>query len=147
MAEGGVLRLSWRAGPLPVFFDAMAAAPGPAEFSPARFDWLRLRDLLESSDVGAEVRRDPWTVDWRAAAARSRLAGFDARRLKPASLRSVPFKVPAAGPWFEASPFADPLPWSEGDTATLPLAGRSAFAVCPSGALEASSEGSAWFPR
>jgi hypothetical protein len=115
------LCLSWEAGPDAVFYRELAqAGGGNSSKKPANFDWPRFRELLKSEVLNADVRRDPWLVDWRFVAEKTINANFDRRRLVPQS--AVPMSIPVpAGLWYGTSPFADPLSFEEQEPPSFPV--------------------------
>jgi hypothetical protein len=67
-----VLRISWRAGADAGFYQALEEAYAGKENADARrqaafFDWPRFRAFF-ASEAPAELREDPWRVDWKEAA-------------------------------------------------------------------------------
>jgi len=120
-ASGERLRLSWEAGPDAVFYRELAIAAGQNNAKkPAYFDWTRFRALFHLETINQAVRKDPWLVDWRNVAERTASSSFDSRRLVPGTAKSITVPVPA-GPWYGASPFADPLLFTEGEPPIFPV--------------------------
>ena len=103
--RSGELALNWKGGVAAYFHGELARIDGPSSRSPDFFDWPGFLDLLESAPVDEAFRGDPWLVDWTDVAHKTRLSGFDRRRLvpRPASLQH--FILPFDGPWFPSSPF------------------------------------------
>jgi hypothetical protein len=118
---GKSLHLSWKAGPDTVFYWELAFASQDNAKSPARFDWPRFRELFETSLLNEEVRKDPWLVDWALVAGKTASSSFDRRRLVPMPRETVNIPV-SSGPWYGASPFAEPLFFTEGESRSFPLA-------------------------
>jgi hypothetical protein len=121
--DGDRLRLTWEAGPDAVFYRELAVAAGNnSSKKPAYFDWPRFRSLFQLETTNADVRKDPWLVDWRSLAERTASSSFNQRRLTPEAPQSITIPVPA-GPWYGASPFAEPLyfDFEEGETPVFPV--------------------------
>ncbi|MDR1507351.1 MAG: hypothetical protein LBI67_09655 [Treponema sp.] len=155
-AGGGVLRLSWKGGVDAAFYQALEEAhPGVESANPVRrgrfFDWRRFRALL-SAGAPAEVREDPWRVDWKAAAEKTAASGFRASYLKARDSSPAAVVIPHNGPWFSASPFREAENWAAGDTVLAPLPtgselpGESELWACPGGLLFLSADASLWTP-
>jgi hypothetical protein len=118
---GKSLHLSWKAGPDTVFYWELALASPDNAKSPVRFDWPRFRGLFETSLLNEEVRKDPWLVDWAYVAGKTASSSFDRRRLVPKPRDYVYIPV-SSGPWYGASPFAEPLLFTEGNPRLFPVA-------------------------
>lgn len=145
--SGGSLRLTWRGGVAGVFYRELLRASGDGGRSPAGFDWPRFASLLESDAIDAAVRADPWLVDWRSVAIRTRLSGFDRRRLKSRPTSSVTLHPPAGGPWVRASPFsAAAAATAEDGSLTLDAGDEADSLLSPQGTLRFTAGCSAWFP-
>jgi len=114
--SGGIIKLSWEAGPEAVFYMELAHANKENNAKiPANFDWPRFRSLLKGETINQAVREDPWLVDWRYVAEKTISANFDQRRLVPESAESLSIAV-SPGPWYGTSPFSKPLYFVEGET-------------------------------
>ncbi len=144
--DDGWLVLDWAGGPPAVFFRELARAAGKPETRPELFDWPRFRALLAGPLVAAEVAADPWLVDWRLVAEKTRRTGFDRRRLVPRPTEPLAFTVPAAGPWAASSPFAPAPPWEAGSPATVAAAEEPDTVFCAEGALRYSRKAALWLP-
>jgi len=137
-AEGGRLRLNWKAGVDTVFYWELALADDGqnAVKIPANFDWPRFRELLNDEDTKEEVRKDPWLVDWRSVAEKTISSRFDRRRLVPEASVSMPIPLTNGnGPWYGTSPFGEPLYFNEGDTPVFPVRPGLNVLVSPAGIL------------
>jgi hypothetical protein len=117
---GKSLHLSWKAGPDTVFYWELSSASQDNSRSPVRFDWPRFRGLFETDLLNEEVRKDPWLVDWSYVAVKTVSSTFDRRRLVPKPCESVIIPV-SSGPWYGASPFAEPLHFTEGESRAFPV--------------------------
>ena len=122
-----LLNLSWKAGVNAAFYKELAVAAssnanGNNETRiPANFDWPRFQELFETEGTLNEfVQKDPWLVDWQSVAERTIASGFDRRRLVPQAVSSMAIPV-HGGPWFGASPFADPLEFPQSETPVFPV--------------------------
>ena len=144
--EGGALLLDWRGGPIAVFYRELAGTEGSAKTLPERFDWPRFRELLYGDLVAGEVSADPWLVDWRLVAVKTRASGFDRRRLVPRPTEPIEAMVPAAGPWVSSSPFAVSPSWAAGDTVILEAPEEPDAFLCAEGAFRYSQEAIVWLP-
>ena len=144
--DGGSLVLDWEGGPPAVFFRELAVAAGPPRTLPERFDWPRFRALLSGPLVASEVAADPWLVDWRLVAEKTRRSGFDRRRLVPRPTEPLAFTVPAAGPWAASSPFVRAPSWQEGSSATVGASEEADTFFCAEGILRYSREAALWLP-
>jgi len=133
--SGDSLCLSWEAGPDSVFYWELANFAGQDKTKiPANFDWLRFRELLQSEDINAAVKQDPWLVDWRFVAEKTIEANFDRRRLVPQAADSMNIPVPS-GPWYASSPFADPLSFAEGEPPSFQVRPGLNVWICGEGVL------------
>ena len=120
-ADGGRLRLSWKAGTDSVFYWelALASRQNTAKL-PANFDWPRFRELFNDEAINEAVRNDPWLVNWRSVAEKTIASSFDKRRLVPEAAESV--NIPAgSGPWYGTSLFSEPLYFDEGEKQVFPV--------------------------
>jgi hypothetical protein len=140
-ASGNRLRLSWRAGPDAVFYMELAreAAGQGSSKNPADFNWPGFRELFQSEVLNKEVRKDPWLVDWRLVAEKTVAGNFDRRRLvsQAAGLAEIPV---SGGPWYGASPFADPLSFPEGQPQSFPVRPGLNVWICREGILRVSGK-------
>jgi len=119
--SGGKIFLSWKAGPDAVFYQELAIATGENDAKkPAYFDWPRFRDLFQEETLSEAVRKDPWLVDWHLVAERTASSSFDRRRLVPETAKLISVPV-SAGPWYGASPFSEPLYFTDGETPAFPV--------------------------
>jgi hypothetical protein len=140
------VELAWRGGPAANFFRELLLAGGPSDRRPERFDWPRFRSLLESDAVDAAVREDPWTVDWRTVAIRTRVSGFDSRRLRPRDAEIFRYPSPGNGPWLRSSPFAVREVAAVGGVLVLVASAEPDSLISASGVFRYSRTASAWFP-
>ncbi len=138
--------LDWLGGVSAVFYRELLYAGGPEATDPARFDWPRFRALFAGEDLSAEVREDPWRVDWGTVARKTRAAGFDRRRIVACRADPLTVPAPAPGPWSRASPFAPVLAQDSGGTVTLPVSELTDAVFCLYGTLAFSRASWAWFP-
>jgi len=143
--SGDTLETSWTGGVAAVFYEELLRAEGPASRGPERFDWPRFLELLDSDTVGSAVRDDPWTVDWRTVAARTRASGFDRRRIVPRKSSTLRVPAPAEGVFLPSSPFIGPISPSAGHL-VLESAQEPDSLVSEFGILRHSVEAWAWFP-
>jgi hypothetical protein len=102
---GDCIRLSWRGGVDAALYREL----GSCEGNPYYFNWTRFRELLESGDIPEEVRKDPWSADWKTIAEKTARSGFDRRRIAPMPRQFVPIPVQYEGYWIGTSPFAEPI--------------------------------------
>jgi hypothetical protein len=127
--RGNRLQLSWKAGAEAWFYRELTAARNAAlaeagaddsqanltaaldKRRPEYFDWPRFRSLMESDNLPAAVRDDPWSVDWQDVAIRTVKSGFDRRRIveQAAEELTAPRARLGDGPFIGPSPFARPL--------------------------------------
>ena len=146
--SGGRLVLSWRGGIDAAMFLELARAAGSAENAaphptrlPWNFNWPRFRLLFEDPALNADVRADPWLVDWPGVAARTVQSGFDRRRLVPEAV--VALELPLGhGPWIGTSPFAAPLVFAA--TPVFPVRPGADTWVSAEGLLRANTEAWIW---
>ncbi len=145
--RGTRIVLSWRGGVAASFYLELLGAAGPEDTHPRFFDWPRFGDLLESDRIDPEASADPWTVDWRLAAARTRASGFDMRRVSARPFAAIKAAAPNGGPWASTSPFAAaPLP-AEAGAFVLRAYEEPDSLLSAAGELRFSAEACAWFPR
>jgi len=102
-------KLSWLGGVEATLFHYMQVSSGNSTYRAEDFNWPRFRSLFSESKLPPPVLADPWCVDWVLVAGKTRLSGFDSRRLVPRAVRSLDISLPAAGPWVSGSPFASAL--------------------------------------
>jgi len=140
------LVLSWLGGVAAGFFRELAAAAGDVQTVPERFDWPRFRAALTADSLPATVRADPWLVDWRSVAQRTRAAGFDRRRLVPQATEPLTLRVPRPGPWVSDSPFYAVADWTEGAYTDLELTTSGNTYFCPQGRWRCGREASLFSP-
>jgi hypothetical protein len=145
-ASGADLRLSWRAGvdavvywELDAAYEAQAGARTPVPRLSRNFNWPRFRELFEDPAFFEKLHADPWTVDWKNAAIKIVLSGFDKRRIVPEPRKEIPIPVPA-GPWIGSSPFAPPLKCGPGETPVFPAGARPESWLSPAGLLRCTAE-------
>jgi hypothetical protein len=151
--EGGLLLLTWEAGPEAWFYRALAAAYNAAELStdaagrrPDRFDWPRFRSLLRSGDIPPEIRDDPWLAGWDSIAEKTVQSGFDRRRIQARPGTPLTVNVPWPGPWAGSSPFAEVLLWEAGETVTVEAPAEAETLVSSGGILRYNSKGAIRIP-
>ncbi|MDR2143358.1 MAG: hypothetical protein LBP29_03205, partial [Treponema sp.] len=101
--SGDVLRISWPAGADAGFYQALEEAwAGKENANPLRraafFDWQRFRDFF-ASGAPAELREDPWLVDWKEAARKTVKSGFWTSYVKARNQTVTEIPVPHDGPW------------------------------------------------
>jgi len=144
--SGETLCLSWEAGPDTVFYWELAAAnEQDTAKSPANFDWPRFRELFQEETLNEAVRKDPWLVDWRSVAEKTITSSFDRRRLVPEAAEPTAIPVPS-GPWYGASPFAEPLSFTEGDPPVFPVRPGLNVWVSPAGILRCTNNAWVFYP-
>jgi hypothetical protein len=149
--SGGVLRISWRGGADAGFYQALEEACAGKENADARrraafFDWPRFRAFF-ASEAPAELREDPWRVDWKEAAEKTVRSGFRTSYLKARKRTVTEVLIPHGGPWFSASMFLEAENWAEGNTEAVALSGETELWVCPGGMLFLSTSTRLWVPR
>jgi hypothetical protein len=145
-ARDHTVELSWKGGVAAFFYRELQHAGGSAERFPERFDWPRFLDLLDSDSISPEARSDPWTVDWRTVAIRTRVSGFDRRRIKPRDVVPVRLSAPAPGKWIRTSPFlAFPVDSADGFLC-VDASEEPDSLLSPKGTLVFGQDVSAWFP-
>jgi hypothetical protein len=147
--SGDKIMLSWQGGIDAFFYRELARLAWGSSRSPERFDWPRFRRLFldESSGstaLSAEVRANPWLVDWAGVAEKTAASGFDRRRLVSAYTGSLTTPVPAAGPWAASNPFAA-LPTGDANW-ELKTASWVDTLVSPQGTAKVSQSGFVWKP-
>jgi hypothetical protein len=103
------------------------------------FHWPRIRGRLEDPSIPEDVRLDPWKVDWKAAAAKIVLSGFDKRRFVSETRKEIPIPVPA-GPWVGTSPFVPPIFFGEGEMPVFPAGSKPESWFSPAGILRCTAE-------
>jgi len=145
--EDEKLVLSWPGGVAAVFFRELSRSEGDAQTLPERFDWPRFRALLADDSLSAAVRADPWLVDWRSVARRTRASGFDRRRLVAAAAEPLTLRVPAAGPWAPDSPFGTGGDWVEGQSVDLELSAEARTYFCARGRWRYAAGQAMFYPR
>lgn len=144
--SGEALPLTWTGGVAAWYYREMERAEGESRTRPERFNWVRFYELLGGTELPERVAADPWTVDWRSVAEKTRASGFDRRRLvaRPAAAAAV--AVPAGGPWICSSPFVGAAAWSAGSQVELQVEDEGACYACPSGLLRCTPSAQAFFP-
>jgi len=140
--NGSRLCLSWEAGIDTVFYWELAQADSlDNSKTPAKFDWPRFRELFQSENLNADIRHDPWLVDWRFVAEKTIEANFDRRRLVPQN--TISMNIPASsGPWYGTSPFANPLSFAEQEPPSFPIRPGLNLWICREGILRVN--GNSW---
>jgi hypothetical protein len=98
-------RLTWMGGVEASFFRYLQTSPGDSRYGPEYFNWPRFRSLFSDKRLAQEVLSDPWRVDWSLVAIKTKLSGFDSRRLTPRPVQVIPITLPVLGPWVSDSPF------------------------------------------
>jgi len=161
--SGNRLILSWRGGVDANLFLELARsvndlangglpATGNVDVRlPWNFNWPRFRRLFEdpaqSATLNAEVRCDPWLVNWPDVAARTVRSGFDRRRLVPESRTALEFPAgvgpgSGSGPWVGTSPFAEPLVFDQAPV--FPVRAAADTWVSAGGLLRANTDAWMW---
>jgi hypothetical protein len=155
-AADGLIRLSWEGGICAEFYLALARArlaskkgAGNGALSadkrrPEWFDWPRFVSLLESDDIPEEVRKDPWLVDWSAAAAKTIESGWNSKRIKAAEYTPLAVEIPADGLWFGTSPFAPARFRKTGETVELPAREIPEYLLSSAGYLKYTKSDCLW---
>ncbi|MDR2246945.1 MAG: hypothetical protein LBE17_09835 [Treponema sp.] len=156
--QGGVLRLTWEAGPEAWFYRALASSLTAAASDgeglsaakegrrPDRFDWPRFRNLLRGGDIAPEIRDDPWLAGWDTIAVKTVQSGFDRRRLQARSREPLTLSVPWPGPWAGSSPFAEVRVWDAGETVTVEATAEADTLISPGGMLRYNINGTVRVP-
>jgi hypothetical protein len=149
--SGDVLRLSWRGGADVRFYRVVEEVRSRKENAhPLRkawlFDWPRFRALFVSG-LSAELREDPWIINWEAAAEKTVNSGFRTSYLKARERALTEVLIPHDGPWVSSSPFRKPENWSAGNAELLALSPETELWVCPGGMLFLSRNARLWVPR
>jgi hypothetical protein len=124
-ASSGSIALSWRGGVDAYFWQELASVglPEASKTSgtprlPWLFDWIRFRELLQSSEVPETIQKDPWIADWSSIAQKTVSSGFDKRRIKPRSSKEI--AVPGLDVfWIGSSPFAPAISAAPGEVLRL----------------------------
>ena len=138
------LALSWRGGVDAFLWKELASAERATDAAGGRlpwyFDWPRFRELMESENVPAAVRGDPWLADWEAVAAKTVQSGFDRRRIvsHKFSLLAIPN---LDGRWAASSPFAPPVEASGDGLLVLNVSANVDTWVSSDGILKCSTSG------
>ncbi|MCL2831609.1 MAG: hypothetical protein FWD78_00430 [Treponema sp.] len=138
-ASGDSLVLSWEAGVDAflwqqfAFFQEMQTSGTPRY--PWYFDWPRFRELMESENIPAEVRLDPWLADWKEFAQKTASSGFDRRRIKTAEKTAVTIFPNPGSLWIGYSCFAAPLETPDGEPLVLKAGSAPETWICKSGIL------------
>ena len=146
--QGNKIMLTWKAGTDAFFWREMArninvwVSAGTPRYS-WYFDWPRFRELMESENIPAEVRQDPWLADWKEIALKTVEMGFDRRRIKPQTRTILPINPdPSLSRfWAGYSAFADLVEARSGEPLNLPVTetaetwiGESGILRCQKGA-------------
>jgi hypothetical protein len=147
--RSGHITMTWRAGPEAWFYRELAVA-AEGKRRPEFFDWPRFRALLESDIPAESVRKNPWEVDWRQMAQKTVESGFDRRRIIARSGEELLVSGLAveyrAGPWFGASPFADPLTPDKEGRLRFKITGETETYFSAQGILRISKGAWAFYP-
>jgi len=120
-----VISLSWEGGVDANFYRELDIAKSKLTSEKAEsrlaknFNWPRFRELFSAETTNQSVRNDPWIVDWRKVAEKAVNSSFDKRQLVPEKKDSIAVSVPK-GPWYDTSPFAEPL-YFENDEPAFPV--------------------------
>ena len=115
--SGNRLALSWKGGTDAFYWRELAlninirTSSGTPRL-PWYFDWPRFRELMESENIPAEVREDPWIADWKEIAFKTAESGFDRRRIKAAARTALSIPNPG-GTWVGYSIFSGPTETGE----------------------------------
>lgn len=144
---GGAVALTWKGGVAGVFYRELLHASGGESRLPEYFDWPRFAALLESDQLDGAVRADPWIVDWRSVAIRTRVTGFDRRRLKSRPVTALRVVLPCGGPWVASSPFSAALTVSGDGSAEVSASEDADTLLSPSGELRFNARAWVWFPN
>lgn len=142
----GMIVLTWKGGVSALFYRELLHAGGPSDRLPERFDWPRFSALLDSESIQPSAREDPWRVDWRTVAIRTRVSGFDSRRIVPRVVVPIRLAAPFPGPWVRTSPFlSEPVESNSGFLDAEAAEAPDAF-LSSEGVLKFVQDASAWFP-
>jgi len=141
------IALTWSGGVAGVFYQELLHASGDDSRLGEYFDWPRFMELLDSEQIDAAVRADPWIVDWRSVAIRTRVTGFDRRRLKSRPVSSLRLVLPCDGPWVRASPFSAKLNIASDGSAQVEASDEADTLISPRGELRFNARSWAWFPN
>ncbi len=98
-------RLTWMGGVEATLFYLLETSPGTTKYRPANFNWPRFRKLFSEKRLPSAVLSDPWCVDWAFVATKTKLSGFDSRRLVAQPTKPLSVTLPNVGPWVAGSPF------------------------------------------
>ena len=103
------------------------------------FDWPRFRELMESENIPAEVRQDPWLADWKDFAKRTTESGFDRRRIKVDTRTSLSVFPNPGNFWIGYSCFADPVAVPKDEPLILKVRDLPETWICSTGLLRCRS--------
>jgi hypothetical protein len=148
--SGGVLRISWRGGADAGFYRALEETHARTENADprrqARFlDWPGFRTFFVSA-APAELREDPWLVDWKEAAEKTVNSGFRTSYFKARKQTVMEIPIPHNGPWFSSSAFREAENWTAGSGGTTVVSEETDMWVCPGGMLFLSTGARLWVP-
>jgi len=101
---------------------------------PWYFDWLRFRELMNGYDIPADVKADPWIVDWKFIAQKTVESGFDRRRIKAESKKDLVVNCPGDF-WIGSSPFSEPYVFIPGKPKVFKTGNRLEIFVSEKGIL------------
>jgi hypothetical protein len=145
-AAGDTLFLSWQGGVDALLYWELDAAWAAGKASgassirrPQNFDWPRFRELLNDPSILEKTKADPWTVDWKAAAAKIVSSGFYRSYIRSEDRVETPIPV-SSGPWIDTSPFAPPLLFGEGEEPVFPIGPSPKSWFSPTGILRGTTE-------
>jgi hypothetical protein len=147
-ARGNNLVLSWKGGVDAVFWRELALADRTSTKAEGRlpwfFDWPRFRELMQSDDINALAKQDPWVVDWKEVSRKTVESGFDRRRITSRKFKEI--EIPdLKGRWVSSSPFSASLTAPKDGPLVLAVSDAVCAWISADGILKCSTSG--WIYR
>jgi hypothetical protein len=85
-------------------------------------------------------------VDWRTVAIRTRVSGFDRRRIKGRDTEILRYALPRNGPWLRRTPFVPEPLYAAAGFLDLAVSAEPDSLVSPYGDFRFALAAFAWFP-
>jgi hypothetical protein len=146
-AQNGAIKLDWRGGIDAQLYLYLSGFNNEGTRSPEQFDWQRFRSLLRTEIEDADIKADPWLVDWEAAAARIAASGFRNSYISLRKYEDISVTIPESGLWISPSPFEQGKNWNAGEIAVLKAAESPSRYVSAKGTIVFTHKTSAFFPE
>jgi hypothetical protein len=117
--SGDLITLDWQGGIDAQLYLYLSGYNNGENRKPEQFDWQRFRSLLRKETENADVKANPWNVDWESAAEKIARSGFRSSYITSRKYTEINVTIPENGLWISPSPFEEAKNWQSGENVVL----------------------------